>query len=163
MATSANSPNFDELVSEIHVAAPPERVFQALTDPAQVVQWWGQRGIYVCNEFQADLRPGGKWRSAGVSGDGRNFEVSGEFLEIVRPHLLVYSWVASWTGDVKTTVRWELEPAADGTRVIIRHSGLGAHPDLAKTYQGWPRMLGWLQAFLDRGETVPQRRPSCSS
>jgi len=36
----------DRIVSEIHIAAPPARVFQALVDPAQVPQWWGQTGIY---------------------------------------------------------------------------------------------------------------------
>ena len=29
----------DAIVSEIYIAANPERVFQALVDPAQVVQW----------------------------------------------------------------------------------------------------------------------------
>ena len=65
----------------------------------------------------------------------------GEYLEVDSPRLLVYSWVASWTGDVKTTVRWELEPTGKGTLVKIRHSGLAAHPELAKSYRGWPRML----------------------
>ena len=83
----------------------------------------------------------------------------GEYLEVDAPRLLAYSWVASWTGDVKTTVRWELEPVSDGTLVRIRHSGLAAHPEVAQSYRGWPRMLGWLQAFIERGETVALRTP----
>ena len=39
MATLGITPNADELVNEIQIAAPRERVFQALTDPAQVVKW----------------------------------------------------------------------------------------------------------------------------
>jgi hypothetical protein len=73
--------------------------------------------------------------------------------------VLSYSWVASWTGDVKTTVRWELEPVEQGTLVRLTHSGLAAHPEIAQAYQGWPRMLGWLQAFLEKGETVAMRKP----
>jgi uncharacterized protein YndB with AHSA1/START domain len=149
----------DEIVSEIHVAAPPDRVFQALVDPAQVPQWWGQSGVYRCTSFEADLRPGGKWRSAGVGPDGRAFEVFGEYLEVDRPRLLVHTWVASWTGDVQTTVRWELGATAQGTLVRLRHRGLAGHPELGKSYSGWPRMLGWLQAFLEVGETVASRRP----
>ena len=160
MATPEVTPNADEIVSEIQIAAPPRRVFQALVDPAQVVRWWGQTGIYRCTEFESDLRPGGKWRTAGVSGDGRAFEAAGEYLEIDPPRLLVHSWVASWTGDVKTTVRWELEPVKQGTLVRIRHSGLAAHPELAGSYSGWPRLLGWLQALLERGETVDDRKPA---
>jgi uncharacterized protein YndB with AHSA1/START domain len=95
MATSKATPDRDAIVAEIHIAAPPERVFQALVDPQQVLQWWGRQGVYRSTEFQSDLRRGGKWRTVGVNADGRNFEASGEYLEIDRPRLLVYSWVAS--------------------------------------------------------------------
>jgi uncharacterized protein YndB with AHSA1/START domain len=157
MAEPQVAPNPDEIVSEIHIAAPRERVFQALVDPAQVPQWWGQKGIYQCTKFECDLRPGGKWRSIGVSGDGRNFEIGGEYLEIIPPSLIVTTWIATWTGDMKTIIRWELELANTGTLVRIRHSGLAADQQLVQSYRGWPRMLGWLQALVERGETVDER------
>jgi uncharacterized protein YndB with AHSA1/START domain len=160
MAASEITPNADEIVSEIEIAAPLERVFQALVDPSQVVKWWGQTGIYRCTEFQSDLRPGGKWTSAGKDGEGRRFEISGEYLEVDPPRLLIQSWMATWTGNVVTTVRWELEPAQQGTLVRIRHSGLAAHPEIAKSYRGWPRMLGWIQALLERSETIDDRKPT---
>ncbi|MGH9377714.1 MAG: SRPBCC family protein [Terriglobia bacterium] len=163
MTASSVSPDADSIVSEIHIAAQPERVFRALTDPGQVPQWWGQAGVYRCTEFHNDLRAGGKWRSAGLDADGRNFEVVGEYLEVDPPRLLVYTWVASWTGAVKTTVRWELEPTHQGTLVRIRHSGLAAHLEVAMSYSGWPRMLRWLQAFLESGETVDGRKPVSAS
>ena len=161
MATSRVAPDADAdaLVSEIHIAAPAERVFQALVDPKQVVKWWGQAGVYRCTEFQSDLRVGGKWRSAGVDARGEPFEAAGEYLVLQPSRLLVYSWVASWTGDVKTTVRWELEPSRQGTLVKIRHSGFAAHPGVVRSYRGWPRMLGWLRAWLERSETVADREP----
>jgi uncharacterized protein YndB with AHSA1/START domain len=163
MATTKVSPDADELISEIYIAAKPERVFQALVDPAQVPQWWGQGGVYRCTQFHADLRTGGKWRSAGDGPDGRTFEVTGEYVTVDPPRLLVYTWVASWTGPVKTTVRWELEPADRGTRVRIRHCGLAAHPELAQSYRGWPQILGWLQRFLESGETVESRKPASAT
>lgn len=163
MATSQITSDADAIVSEIHIAAPPERVFQALTDPRQVVQWWGQSGVYLCTEFQSDMRLGGKWHSAGVDGRGNRFNIFGEYLKIDPPRLLVYTWVASWTGDVKTTVRWDLEPREQGTLVRIRHSGLASHPEAAQSYKGWPRMLGWLQSLLERGETVNDRGQTSAS
>lgn len=147
----------DEVIAEIEIAASPERIFQALTDPAQVVKWWGQQGIYRCTNFETDLRIGGKWRSSGIDGRGQNFEVAGTYLEIEPPRSLATTWVATWTGDVQTTVRWELQPIGKGTLVRIRHSGLAAHPQLAQSYRGWPRMLGWLQALMERDETVDDR------
>lgn len=147
----------DALVSEIHIAAEPERVFQALTDPAQVPQWWGQKGVYRCERFEADLRVGGEWRMAGVGRDGGPFEVKGKFLDIDSPRRLRYTWIATWTGSVQTTIQWELTATPKGTRITITHSGLGAHPELAQSYSGWPRLLAWLQVFLEKGETAEIR------
>jgi uncharacterized protein YndB with AHSA1/START domain len=153
----------DEIVSEIYIAADRDRVFQALVDPQQVVQWWGQGGVYRCTQFDSDLRAGGRWRSAGAGPDGGSFEVTGEYLEVDPPRLLVYTWIASWTGNARTTVRWELNPTNQGTLVRILHSGLATHPELAQSYRGWPRMLGWLQAFLEARETVDSRKPTSAS
>ena len=157
-ATSRVTPDGDAIISEIRIASPPEQVFQALVDPRLVVQWWGEPGIYRCTNFQADLRVGGKWKSTGLDGGGNNFEAAGEYLEIDRPRLLVSTWTATWTGDVQTTIRWELEAKDGGTLVRIQHSGFLAHPQLAQSYRGWPRMLGWLQALLERGEVVGDRK-----
>jgi uncharacterized protein YndB with AHSA1/START domain len=159
-ATMQISPDKDAIVSEIYIAARPEQVFRALVDPQQVLQWWGQQGVYVCTEFVADLRQGGKWRCAGIGPDGGRFEVTGEYLELDPPHLLVHSWIASWTADAKTTVRWELEPQDGGTRLRVHHTGLAAYPGIGDSYRGWPRMLGWIQALLERGETVDVRKAS---
>jgi uncharacterized protein YndB with AHSA1/START domain len=160
VTTSKFTPDADEIVSEIQIAAKPERVFEALVVPQQVVQWWGQEGVYRCTKYEADLRVGGKWRSAGVGPDGGAFEARGEYLEVDRPRVLASTWIASWTGDVQTVVRWELEATSEGTRVSIRHSRLAAHPEIAQSYRGWPRMLGWLRSFLETGETVEARKPA---
>jgi hypothetical protein len=37
--------------------------------------------------------------------------------------------------------------------------GLAAHPELAQSYKGWPMILGWLNAYLERDETVDDRKP----
>ena len=89
MATASISPDQNTVVAEIFIAAPPARVFEAITDPEQMGRWWGQAGLYHLTERTVDLRPGGKWRSAGVGADGTKFHVEGEYLEIDPPRLLV--------------------------------------------------------------------------
>ena len=158
-ATMHISADQDEIVSEIEIAVPAERVFQALVDPEQVLKWWGQAGVYRCTEFEADVRRGGKWRSTGIGPNGR-FKVTGKYLEVSPPRLLVQTWMASWTGDAETTVRWELAPTEKGTTLRLRHTGLAAHPGIGESYRGWPRMLGWIQALLEKGETVQERKAS---
>lgn len=160
VATMHISPDQDVIVCEIQIAARPEQVFEAIVEPRQVLSWWGQTGVYRCTDFQADVRPGGRWRSRGIGPDGGPFEVSGEYLQVDPPRLLEHTWIASWTGDAKTTVRWELEPTASGTVLRLRHSGLAAHPGIGESYRGWPRMLGWIQALLERRESVQDRKAS---
>jgi len=92
MATVAITPDQDVVTAEIFIAAPPARVFEAITDPNQMPKWWGQKDIYRITEWKADLRPGGKWSSVGVSVDGTSFRVEGEYLEVHPPRLLVHTW-----------------------------------------------------------------------
>jgi len=171
MATAAITPDQNTVVAEIFIAAPPARVFEAITDPNQTPKWWGQQGMYRITEWKGDLRPGGKWSSVGVSDDGTSFVVEGEYLEVDPPRLLVHTWIASWSGSLKTVVRWELEPtdvhglhpggprrAGTGTLVKIRHEGFAGAPAAAAGHaEGWKRVLGWLEGFLEQGETVATR------
>ena len=168
MATAAVTPDQDTILAEIFIAAPPARVFQAITDPNQLAQWWGQQGLYRITESKADVRPGGKWSSVGVGADGASFRVDGEYLEVDPPRLLVHTWIASYSGSLKTVVRWELEPttvhglhpngprkAGTGTLVKIRHEGFaGARQQAAGHAEGWKRVLGWLEGYLERGATI---------
>src|SRR5262249_52863863 len=48
--------------AEVEIAAPPEKVFQALTDPAQLQAWWGSQEKYKTANWEMDLKPGGRWR-----------------------------------------------------------------------------------------------------
>ena len=158
MASVSITPDQDLIVAEIEIAAPPERVFQAITDPRQLPQWWGQKEMYRVTRLESDLRVGGQWLSVGVSVTGESFHVGGEYLEIDPPRLLVQTWKASWSGTLKTTVRWELEAYPGGTRVKIRHSGFAGNAEAANSHsQGWQRVLAWVHAFLERGETIDSR------
>jgi len=164
MATTTISHDQDAIHGEVLIAAPPERVFQALTDPRQLLQWWGQKGMYHGTDWQADVRPGGQWRCEGVSEvDGSSFSVSGEYLEVDPPRLVSYTWIKSWAGPLKTLVRWELEPVAGGTLVRMSHSGFGNDAaSLSAHNQGWQRVIGWMQSFAEKGETIASR-PAVSS
>ena len=171
MATAQLTPDNDAVVVEIFVAAPPARVFQAITDPIQTAKWWGAKGLYRLTSSKADIRVGGKWLSEGVGEDGKPFSVGGEYLEVIPPRLLVHTWNPSYSDLHETVVRWELEardvhslqhhgPARVGTGTVvrIRHSGFAGNIASAQAHGGgWVRVLGWVQAFLEKGETVETR------
>jgi len=110
IAMAEDFPEGDDFKSnEIFVAAPPARVFQAISDPSQLQRWCGQHGLYHVTKSCADVRAGGKWRSDGVGPDGKEFFVEGEYLEVDPPRRLVHTWVGSYD-PTRTVVRWELEP-----------------------------------------------------
>jgi uncharacterized protein YndB with AHSA1/START domain len=172
MATVAVTPDHDTIEAEIFVAAPPERVFQALTDPGQMPRWWGQSDMYRITEWGADPRPGGKWFSVGVGVDGKSFRVDGEYIEFDPPRLLVHTWTPSFSQLAHTVVRWELEPrpvhnlqkrgpqkAGLGTAVRLRHSGFAGDDKAAKDHgEGWKRVLGWMRDFVENDETIDTRK-----
>jgi uncharacterized protein YndB with AHSA1/START domain len=171
MATATITPDQNTVTAEIFIAAPPERVFQAITDPAQLSQWWGQSNLYRVTDRSSDLRVGGKWSSAGVGADGTKFSVEGEYLEIDPPRRLVQTWIPSYRAGLKTVVYWELEPqpihglhpngpkkAGTGTLLKLRQEGFAGDAKSAADHgEGWKRVFGWLTAFVERGETVDSR------
>ncbi len=85
MAIATITPDQNAVIAEVFIAAPPARVFQAISDPAQLPKWWGQTGMYHVTKSTMDVRPGGKWRSDGVGADGKTFYVEGEYLEVDPP------------------------------------------------------------------------------
>ena len=59
-SSSQITPDQDAIVGEVEIAAPPEQVFRALTDPAQLIRWWGD-DICKTSVWEMDARHGGKW------------------------------------------------------------------------------------------------------
>jgi len=147
----------DAVVSEIHIAAPPEHVFQAISDPRQLLRWFDDES---CKHklWEMDARPGGRWRflteKSAISVNGVDeFEGHGEILEIDPPRQLAYTWIANWHADPKrkTIVRWELAPSQGGTYVKGTHSGLTDEAVCRKDYAGgWSGVVEKLKTFVEK-------------
>jgi uncharacterized protein YndB with AHSA1/START domain len=140
----------ESIVKEITIAATAERIFAALTDPAQRVQWWGAEGRFKTKQMQSDLRVGGAWLMSGDGMGGRPFTLTGEYRLIEPPRALAFTWRASWQTDSRESlVRFDLEESGGVTLVRITHSGLST--DGARMqHQGWPDVLSWLKAYAER-------------
>jgi uncharacterized protein YndB with AHSA1/START domain len=157
MAEAVITPDQDAIISEVEINAPAERVFQALTDPMQLLRWWTSDECQT-DYFEIEPRPGGKWRfgtkpSKLVVNGVSQFFCEGEVLECDPPRLLTYTWVANWHVDKsrRTTVRWELTPAKGGTHVKVTHSGLSQEAAARKDYgSGWPGVVGALKQFVEK-------------
>ena len=138
------------ILATVEIAAPPERVFRAISTD-EIVKWWGADDLYRTTAHTADLRVGGRWRSDGIGRDGKPFFVEGEFVEIDPPHKLVQTWKPAWDPGVATTITYRLEPLSDGrgTRLTLRHEGFGDRRESCAGHAaGWERVIAWLTGFV---------------
>jgi uncharacterized protein YndB with AHSA1/START domain len=142
------------------VAAPLQRAFAALVDPAALSVWLPPNGMSGSFE-RFDARPGGSYRlvltyadAATAAGKATNDTdiVEARFIEIV-PDVRVVQVIDFVSDDPAyagtMTMTWEVEAAEAGTRVEIRAdnvpSGISAEDHAA----GLASSLANLAAFLE--------------
>jgi uncharacterized protein YndB with AHSA1/START domain len=85
--------------------APRALVFEAMTRPEHVAEWYGPRGTHV-SACEIDLRVGGAYRIVVRGGDGKDHEFSGEYRELVPPERIVQTW------------RWGGAPGAESVETL---------------------------------------------
>lgn len=156
MATTSVTTDQDAVIAEIQIAAPPERVFRAISDPGQLQQWFtGPECPVKFWEFEARLDGAYRYETepGGIVINGiRKFKCHGHVTEFDPPKVLAYTWFANWHDDhtSRTVVRWELSAREHGTHVRVTHSGLGNLPVARKDYiEGWPGVVEQLKKFVE--------------
>jgi len=122
---------------------PPERVWRALTDPAEMFAWHPTPA-----EFEP--RVGGlvDWDPEGHVKD----MADGEVTEWDPPRLLGYTWAKE--GDRPDHLRWELRPHDDGCVLTLVHT-FDDRLKAARDGAGWHVCLDSLAAELDGGNPAP--------
>lgn len=135
--------------------APPQRVWDHLTDP-------GLRGSWFAGG-PMDLRPGGRFelrydhaRFTGEPTPERHRHLvqrtrTGHVTRCDPPHLLAFTFEDPW---FVSEVVIELAPDAGGTRLALTHRRLPGPQDLADAGSGWEAHLDVLAARL-RGIAPP--------
>jgi uncharacterized protein YndB with AHSA1/START domain len=144
------------IVESIQIEASPERVFSAWTDPKQLVAWWGDEQTYRTTGWESDLRVGGRWIARGKNLDGSAFSVEGEYLHVDRPKQLRFTWKPSWSAEVRTVVELEFKATAGGTLLTVKHSGFTSDQAFESHSKGWPRVMGWMKAFVEPKKALAQ-------
>lgn len=134
-----------DILQDFPIAAPPQRVFEAVSTPALLDEWWTHRSTgqpTVGATYELDFGPGYLWRAEVTKADpGVAFE------------LRLTSADADWTG---TTVGFELEPSGNGTRVRFAHRGWPAANEHHRiSNHCWAMYLRILRRHLEHGESVP--------
>lgn len=129
------------------IRAPRERVFEAWTTPALLVQWWGP-GPVTCPEAHVDLRAGGTYRIANLETDGSITWISGTFEKVTPPEQLVYTWEVSILTTPPTLVTLDFLPHPEGTRLVLRHERFSDEPIRDMHGQSWALCIDKLERLL---------------
>jgi uncharacterized protein YndB with AHSA1/START domain len=143
-------------VNAIHLqrtfAAPVERVFQALVEPAQLIRWWGPADV-VTSEAEVDLRAGGQCRYV-MHPHGQRAVLFGRIVELDPPRLIAMTH--RWEGDTtETLVTIRLESAAGGTRLHLTQTGLSADADPDEFARWWTSVFDGLGRLLAKDTPMP--------
>jgi uncharacterized protein YndB with AHSA1/START domain len=117
---------------------PPERVWQALTDPALHARWWAEGDVRaeVGHRFTLDM---GAWG-----------EQPCEVLAVDPGRMLRYSFASEM---MDTTITWRLEPEGTGTRLVLEHRGFDLDSPMGNAAfeglgGGWPTLLAGMEGAL---------------
>ena len=151
-----------------YIAATPERVWQALTDPAFTQRYWS-------TTFDTDWRAGSRivWHNHGVTIDDPEQVV----LESEPPRRLSYTWhtftpelatrfgweeerLALLAAEPRSQITFELEPDDGLTKLTVIHDGFEPGSAVLESAVlesisgGWPRVIANLKTLLETGETL---------
>jgi uncharacterized protein YndB with AHSA1/START domain len=138
-----------EKVFEIYIRTTPERLWEAITNPAIRAKYHFGAGV------DSFWTPGSKWALVHPGADGALAE--GENLVVDPPHRLVQTMDVLWSEDAEregtSRVTWEIEQVGDSCRLTVIHDELRADAP-AELYGGWPMILSGLKTWLETGETL---------
>jgi uncharacterized protein YndB with AHSA1/START domain len=134
-----------------YIAASPEKVWQALTDPNMTEKYWYGFRIAAsakAGEYMTATDPSGKV----VHRD--------PIIESDPPRRLVYGWQPLYD-DLKherpSRVTFEITPIKDHVRLTVVHDEFDAGSVVfEKIQQGWPAVLSSLKSYLETGRSLSE-------
>jgi uncharacterized protein YndB with AHSA1/START domain len=126
--------------------APRELVWHCLTDPDELAQFWGPRGMTApIDGIVVELRPGGRFETLMLGAHG-SYRMVATFTEVVPPDRL--AWIESATGMHTTSTLHDL---GDGTtEVVIRQRNVPETVRIPEARAGFRTSLDKLEEHLAR-------------
>jgi uncharacterized protein YndB with AHSA1/START domain len=136
----------DELIYRRVFRAPRELVWRCLTEPAELAQFWGPRGMTTpLDGIVVELRRGGRFETLMVGRQGSH-RMLATFTEVVPPERI--AWVEPASGMHTTGTLIDL--GDDGTEVVIRQRHVPEPMRSPEARAGFLTSLDELEAHLAR-------------
>lgn len=126
------------------------KVWDAWTDPAVIVKWFGSDPNGVVLHAELDVRPGGRFEVSFQDADQTLHTCSGTYMEVAPLHLLVFSWHWKSEPGVASNVRVLFAQEGESTRMQFAHMHLGIGSQHNYT-EGWLSTFSKLERVLQTG------------
>jgi uncharacterized protein YndB with AHSA1/START domain len=137
------------IVEELTIEAAPQRVWGAITQQDEIVQWWA---------YEARVKP-----EVGSLAEFRfrqgAFVIQFEVAELDADEKV--RWISKsppqWAG---TSVTWQLTSVHNGTKLIFTHDGFAQVDEGDERLRGaWVYFLASLKSYLETGKGTPGTPP----
>ncbi|HEX6450221.1 MAG TPA: metalloregulator ArsR/SmtB family transcription factor [Trebonia sp.] len=153
-----------EFVYVTYIRTTPEKLWQALTDPAFTQRYWQ-------TSFETDWKPGSAmtWDNHGVLISDPEQVV----LEADPFRRLSYTWhtmtpelakrfgwdeefLERMAAEQRSKVTFSIEPADQGVKLTVVHDGFGEDSAMVDMFaHGWPAVIASLKTLVETGEPLP--------
>jgi uncharacterized protein YndB with AHSA1/START domain/DNA-binding transcriptional ArsR family regulator len=162
----------NDFVYTTYINTTPERLWQALTEPAFTRRYWGVA-------LESDWKVGSTvtWQVSGATIEDSEQVV----LESKPGRRLAYTWhsftpefakacgldvedVARAAEEPRSKVTFEIEPHGRTVKLTVVHGGFEPGSEVRESIsQGWPELLSNLKTLLETGETLPEMDEAAKS
>jgi uncharacterized protein YndB with AHSA1/START domain len=134
--------------TSVTIRAPLERVWDAITQPAIVKQY------FFGTDLDTDWKVGspvffrGEWQ-------GKGYEDRGTVLAYEPMKALAFNYWSSFSGtqdtpETRQIVRYQLDPVADGVRVTVEQSNVASQAIADHSAENWRGVLGGMKRLLEK-------------
>lgn len=132
------------------LAAPPEKVFKAFTDPDAMASWMPPYG-FIAKAHSMDMKVGGSYKMSFTNfTTGSSHSFGGEYLEIKPNELIKYTDRfddPNLPGEMITTI--QLKAVSCGTELFATQESIPAAIPAEMCYLGWQESLDKLKRLVE--------------
>lgn len=129
----------------------PARLFEVISQRAELIRWWGHEGWTFASEHM-DFSRTGPWHADMRSEEGNTYKLSGQVTRVSPPDTIGFTWAWHDPQDQRgkeSHVTFTVSECAMGARLIVDHRELPSDDIAAQHERGWGGPLGKLERLLE--------------